>query len=158
MTVLVLGVIELPYADDSSYRKAKTRKPKSKPEGSKTTGDIAEILEDRYHPMENFFDLNKPRIVEKLIDSYEGALESILMGAPATHDPAGEAVAFIEDGFKRFITEKTIESLPIPGIPTQAAQEGHSHRFKHPYAKRAPRPSLLDTGLYIGSFKAWFET
>lgn len=157
MTELVLGVIELPYADDASYRAAKTRKPKSKPEGSKTTGDIAEILEEKYHLMQNYFDLDHSQIIEKLIDSYEGALESLFMGAPATHDPAGDATGYIEDRFKRFISERTVENMGIPGTPTLAAQEGHSHRFKQPYKRRSPRPSFLDTGLYIGLFKAWIE-
>jgi hypothetical protein len=38
-----------------------------------------------------------------------------------------------------------------------AALHGVSHRFKHPYARRARRPSFIDTGLYQNSFAAWVD-
>lgn len=157
MAILHLGVLDLPYADPASYKATKTRKPKTKPEGSMTTGDVADILEDKYHPMEVFFELHSEDIGEQYLESMQDALDNIHMGAPATLDLTGDATAFIEDRFKQFLTNKEMESLGIPGVPTKAALEGHSKRFKQPYKKRNPRPSFIDTGLYQASFKAWIE-
>ena len=107
---LHLGVLDVPYKQGSN----------SSPE---TTGDVAEILENRYHPIEIFY----------------------------------EEHANIETRFRHFLSQKEMDSLGVPGVPTKAALAGVSHRFKHPYAKRAPRPSFIDTGLYEASFRAWVE-
>lgn len=154
MTKLVLGVIDLPYAD-ASYAEVRARKPKVKPGGSLSTGDVAQILEDRYAVMQAFYDLHGEQIANELIDAIEGAIESVNMGAPLTIDPVGSATSKIEDMFKQMLANKELDGRL--GVPTLAAQEGHSKRFKQPYKKRAPRPSFIDTGLYQASFKAWLE-
>ena len=123
-----------------------------------TTGDVAEILEAKYHVMEIYFSLHEAQIAADLEDSLSGALETLLMGGPAqTHGYEG-ALSKIEDGFKQMLSQRELDGLGYPGIPTKAAQMGVSHRFKSGYTKnRTPRPSLIDTGLYQASFKSWIE-
>lgn len=142
MTTLHLGVIDLPYTYGS---------------GSKTTGDVAEILEDKYHVMEHFYELHSVQIVENISDSLVGSFESLMSGAPPRGDLYAGGTAKIEEAFKNFLTNKEMDALGYPGVPTAAAQRGVSHRFKKPYKKRAPRPSFIDTGLYESSFKAWVD-
>lgn len=152
---LHLGVLDLPYADAASYKKVKRRKPQSS-EGSKTTGEVATILEEKYKVMETFWDANKIKIAKSLENSFKDALEAIIMGAPLGLDPAGAVTSEIEELFRETLTLKKLDGK-IPGVPTKAAQKGVSHRFKHPYKKRPPRPSFIDTGLYEGSMRAWVD-
>ena len=141
---LHLGVIDVPYKNGSN----------SDP---KTTGDVATILEAKYHVMEHFWEAKKPEIAASLEQSMGDAIEALMMGATAAADPFTAAASDIEAKFKHFLSQRELDSLGYPGIPTKAAQNGVSHRFKHPYAKRAPRPSFIDTGTYEASFKVWVE-
>lgn len=163
MPILHLGVIDIPYVDNSE---PKSRKKSGRPGPHKahvkkyknlTTGDVAEILEDKYHVIEHFYENNEEKIAERLENSLAGALESILMGAPLSISAFGMATSAIEDRFKDFLSLKELDALGYPGIPTLASLEGVSHRFKNPYAKRPPRPSFIDTGLYQASFKSWVD-
>ena len=148
MTTLHLGVIDQPYDEGA------------------TTGMVAEILEDKYHVMEVFFELRIDDVAAALERSIQGALDALAMDAPVENiDPFGSATADIETAFRHFLDSKEIEGIGIPGVPTQAALDGVSHRFKNPRykitkkgkkVKRAPRPSFIDTGLYEASMKAWF--
>lgn len=148
---LHLGVIDLPYVARPSKRKRKAAA------GTKTTGDVAEILEDRYGLVEKFWEVYEGRAIEKLSDGIEGALESFVMGAPPKLDPFGKGLSEVEDLFKQFLSTQEAERVGIPGTPTQAALRGVNHRLKRPYVKRAPRPSFVDTGLYQSSFRAWID-
>lgn len=150
-TTLHLGVVDMPYAHD--------------PKGT-STGDVAEILEVRYHVMEVFFELHRHDIAADLEHSVAGAIEALMQGAPPENSsPFGRAEAEIEKRFKNFLDSQEIERMGIPGVPTQAALDGVSHRFKNPrymkkgkkLVKRQRRPSFIDTGLYEASMKAWFE-
>lgn len=149
---LFLGVIDLPYADATSYT---GRKPKSKPKGTQSTGDIADILEGKYHVMEVFAQLHGQGIADALARSYSDAVDLLGIGAPVTIDPSGEAMGEIKTMFETFIMSKEMDGLGIPGVATQAAKDGVSHRFKKVRGNRGPRPSFYDTGLYVSSFKAW---
>jgi hypothetical protein len=157
MTTLHLGVIDLPYRHvGKGYRgRGKNRKP-VKSVGAKSTFDIAEILEARYHVMEVFFQLHSDEIVQKLIDSYEGATESILMNQTLALDPSATAMDEIRVMFNKFLDMKEMDGTQ-PGVPTEASLRGVSHRFAHPYARRGARPSFIDTGLYESSFRAWVD-
>jgi hypothetical protein len=54
--------------------------------------------------------------------------------------------------------KQEIESMGLRGVPTKAALKGINHRLRHPYRKSNPRrPSFVDTGLYVASFRAWME-
>jgi len=151
MTKLYLGVIDLPYT-----------------ESGQTTGDVAEILEGKYKVMESYFEAHKDKIAKSLENSLQGAIESLSMGAPIA-SPFSSAESFIDKDFRNFLSMSEIENLGIPGVPTQAALDGVSHRFKNPRykyvgkgknrtkVKRSRRPSFIDTGLYQSSMKAWFK-
>lgn len=152
---LKLGVLDLPYADAASYKEVKQRKPKHM--SSLTTGDVAEILEDQYHVMEVFFELHGQEIADKLAEGMTDTIESLELGAPPGLDPYGDAMQWADQRFREFIRDREMERLGIPGVPTKAAMEGYSKRFKQPYKKRKSRPSFYDTGLFVGAFKAWME-
>lgn len=166
---LHLGVADFPYVNRASATAEPVRKGKKRG-GSRwrrrdiiggdvsTTGDVAQILERRYHVMEIFFEEKQDQIAAALTQSYAGALESVAMGAPiSSFKPDGRAMEVIQTMFRKFISEGEMERLGYPGVPTKAAQRGVNHRMKHPYAKRAPRPSFRDTGLYEASMRAWLE-
>lgn len=149
MPVLHLGVIDMPYNEAPGVGHNSRKTP------NETTGDVAEILENKYHIMEVFFEEHKEGIAQDLEVSLAGALENLLMGAPARVAPFGQASAKIENRFKKFLSEKELDRLGIPGVPTKASLMGTSSRFKG--KKGTPRPSFIDTGLYENSFKAWVD-
>jgi hypothetical protein len=153
MTTLHLGVTDIPYATA-----VPTKGRRAASTGGQTTGDVAEILEDKYHIMEIFFEEHQKEIAVAVEESIGDALETLLSG----HSPGGNATAAasadIETLFKRFISNGEMDSLGYPGVPTAAALAGVNHRLAHPYAKgNAARVSFRDTGLYEASFKAWID-
>ena len=162
---LHLGVIDLPYAylEKKKARANKRRKKKGLPplagSPTPTTGQVARILEDKYHIMELFYEDNRNFVGKALEESLQGSLEDILMGAPVnpTPNPFAEAESEIQNRFKKFLSTREVESLGIPGVPTQAALDGRSSRFKKGKSPTGRRPSFIDTGLYQSSFKAWTE-
>ena len=168
MTTLVLGVIDLPYVDAepaksqvtrvSKARAGRRRVPKGKPAlaaGGQTTGDVAEILEAKYHVMETFFDLHEEEIGEDFAESLVGTLEALTSGAPTSIDPFAAAISQVEARFKTFLETKEMDATGTPGVPTRASLKGVSHRFKR--KRGPPRPSFIDTGLYESTMKAWVE-
>ena len=160
---LHLGVFELPYTTHVPEvgRRAVARLRKggspekftSAPAGAETTGDVASILEAEYHIIEIFYQANQQAIADFVAASMAGALETMLMGGPPPKDPLAQAYADIEKLFKNFILSGAIESLGVPGVPTQAALDGVNHALK---LKKGPRrPSFKDTGLYMSAFHTW---
>lgn len=138
MPDLKLGVVDMPYAA----------------QGGQTTGKVAEILERKYHVMEVFSEIHHDDIEAALITSMQDAVDTLLMGGPAT-DPFAAAGSEIESEFRKFLTSQEIERMGIPGVPTQAAKDGVSPRFKRGRGPR--RPSFISSGLYESSAKAWVE-
>ena len=137
--VLHLGVTEMPYAH-----------------GGKTTGDVAEILEDKYHIFEHFWQMHQAAIVQDMSAAVVGAFESVVSGAPPPNDPHAAAMTQIEKTFNVFLDQREMDTLGYPGIPTAASLAGVNHRLKHPYRKRnRARPSFVDTGLLESSMRAW---
>ena len=169
MTItLNLGINDIPYSGQpgsvrpvAKPKRGKANKPRKAP-GSRTlpsTGDVAQILEDRYHIMEVFAESYMPHIVAAIEHSIGGAIESLAMGAPATINPFGSGMGEIEEGFRYFLDSSEMETMGIPGVPTMASVRGINHRLAHPYAKsNPPRPSFIDTGTYQANFRAWIET
>jgi hypothetical protein len=137
-----------------------TKRGKSKAQAAygkgKTTGDVAQILEARYHIMKTFVDMNKDDIVRALEKSMVGSVINIVNGQPGPISPEAQALSDIESKFKEALSMRAFDGL-IKGVPTQAAERGVSHRFKKPYARRAARPSFINTGLYQSSFTVWTE-
>ncbi len=138
---LHLGVLDVPYSD-----------------GKATTGDVATILEEKYHVMETFADkFGHDVIAAAFAASARTAVEDMFSGAPGDLSLTLDATEGIEAAFRDFIDMKLFDGI-IPGVPTQASLKGVNHRLKRPYAKDNPiRPSFKDTGLYEASMKAWTD-
>ncbi|WP_175952875.1 hypothetical protein [Burkholderia sp. BCC0405] len=161
-----IGVIDIPYSNAEQpekvpqAKKGKANKPiKPKNEAAtKTTGDIAEILEDKYGVMQAFVDVKLSKIAESLEESLAGALETVMMGGRPPANPFASAESKVSQMFKDFLGTGEVEHVGIEGTPTQAALDGVNHRLKHPYAKGNPRrPSFIDTSLYQQSATVWIE-
>ena len=105
--------------------------------------------------MRVFYEQHKSDVALALEGSLAGALENLLMGAPSSVSPLGEGESKIQAAFQKFLSEKEMDRLGYPGIPTKASLMGLSHRFKGKHG--SPRPSFIDTGLYETSFKAWVD-
>ena len=160
MTKLVFGVNDVPYVTQMSapevraFRWRHRKKPWQSIPSRTTTGDVAEILERRYHVMQTYYEVHQDDIVGELESVLQGKLESLLMGGPAPEALfASGDLSGVEEGFRRFLDQQEMDGR-APGVPTQAALRGVSHRFRHPYARRGPRPSFVDTGQYRLSFRA----
>ena len=139
---LHLGVVDVPYE-----------------EGEKSTGDVAEILEQEYHVMELFTEeVGSEAISNAFAQSAQRACEDLFSGAPATSlNLTYEATEEIASAFRVFLDQRELDGV-VPGVPTQAALKGVNHRLAHPYAKSNPeRPSFIDTGSYGASFRAWTD-
>lgn len=125
-----------------------------------TTGDVANILEKRYGVMTGFALEHLGDIADDMAESYAGALESVLMGAPPGN-PAAQATSKIAGRAKLYLSSQEAERVLSPGtskypVPTKAAIDGIKHRLKKPRTGRR-RPSFIDTGMYENSLIAWTE-
>ena len=140
MTTLHLGVIDVPYQVGRN---------------GKTTGDVAEILEAKYHLMEKFWNRHGPDFVDGLVAGQVQSMEAAIDGRPVRVDTRS-VLSDLQHEFRRFISSQEAERVGIKGAPTKAAIKGISHRRRHPYARSNPRrPSFRDTGLYMASMRAW---
>lgn len=163
---LHLGVLDIPYSNYQAPQKVpkakkgkqnKPIKPKSDA-ATKTTGEIAEILEDKYGVLDTFVYARLPDIAAALEESIAGELETLLMGGRPGGNPFQSAESSITAMMKKFISAQEIEHMGIEGVPTKAALTGVNHRLNHPYAKKnGRRPSFMDTTLYWQSLRAWFK-
>lgn len=164
--VLHLGVLDVPYSNYKEPEKVpqakkgranKPLKPKSDA-ATKTTGDVAEILEEKYGVLDTFAFARLPDIAKELENSIAGELETLIMGGKHSGSPFRGAESAITTMMKKFISDREIEHMGIEGVPTQAAIDGVNHRLKHPYAKaNERRPSFMDTTLYWQHLIAWFD-
>jgi len=141
MKTLSLGVQDVPYPDLSSS--GKTHR-------FITTGEVAEILEDKYQIMETFIDEHLDDVLEKMKDNLELKLNNYI-----GRNIDDEITFDIEVKFRDFILNKEMDRLGVKGVPTKAALEGRKT------AKRIwqgpERPSFYDTELYLDSFSAEIE-
>lgn len=168
--ILHLGVIDLPYVQRPSPSNRKGKKKVSA--GTQTTGDVAGWLEEKYDVMQHYVDMHQDDIVAAIENGLAGSLETVLIGGSPATDLYASAASRIEEGFRKFIESKEMDGL-VMGVPTLASLQGVSHRFKNPRFKRVKsnnpllppnrmvprdvRPSFIDTGLYLSSFKAWVD-
>lgn len=167
---LHLGVVDVPYAPGegdpapkltkkgrmhkaSARRAGKAYQQGYLPKPVTTTGDVAVKLEEKYGVMQAFYEQAEPHIAEAFAHGTAAALEDLLMGSPVS-DPFAGVSQEITDAFKVFLSQGTIEEMGIPGVPTKAALERRSSRFKKGRGP-AQRPSFIDTGTYENSFTAW---
>ena len=176
MTDLILGVIEAAYTAETEPRdptraritkKGRVHRQDAKritnwqagrtDDGPATTVTVAQALEAKYHVMEVFVSHHMEEITGAMVNSLENALSSIYEGAPPPTDPLQGASDEIAGAFRHFLMSSEIESYGIPGVPTKAALEGKSARFKSGNAG-GPRPSFVDTSLYELSARCWFTS
>ncbi len=150
---LHLGVLDVAYS--SSYAPAK--RLSQSPPRSNSTGDVAEILEARYGVMAKFYELHGQEIADDVAEVLQDKLEALLLGAPVSEEllPEG-SLSKIEERFRKMLDDKELDGQ-VAGVPTQASLRGVSHRLLHPYARRSPRPSFIDSGQYQDSMRAWVE-
>lgn len=140
---LHLGVVDVAYSGE---------------DGAKTTGEVAEILEDKYHIMRIFYELNEQFIADKIADALGGALESLAQGKPYSPAMLKPALPKVDERFRDFLDRDEISKLMPASQQIIAAQKGVSHRKKQPYAKKnKPRPAFVDTGLYQASERSWMS-
>lgn len=142
MASLVLGVVDVPYSN--------------KGKGSAvTTSMVATFLEAKYHVMQHFVDIHMAEIQKDLVESAEAALEDLMAGAPM-RDPFADATNKVKTMFSRYLMTGEIEGLGVPGVPTKAAENRRSLRFKDKESN-GYRPSFIDTATYELSFRAWVK-
>jgi hypothetical protein len=157
---LVLGVHDMAYAAQFHNKAGKVKRGMSKAQAAygkgKSTGDIAQILEAKYHIMRTFYEMNARDIASAVEKSMVGSVINMVNGQPGPIKPDAQAMSDIETAFKESLSMRAYDGV-IKGVPTAASLGGVSHRFKRPYAKRPARPSFINTGLYQSSFTAWTE-
>lgn len=165
-TTLHIGVIDLPYSDNSSSARPMVRRPgKPKPPrparrpSTTTTGDVAEILEACYSLFSTFTLLRGKDIQDAVEDALRGKLETLAMGGPVSMDRLFDDadLAPIEEAFRDFLNRREMDGRAA-GVPTRAAERGVNHRLSRPYAKGNPsRPSFIDRGLLQNSVRVWSD-
>lgn len=151
---LHFGVVDVAYSSPDA-------------KGATTTGDVAEILEDKYHVMRTFYELHDVEIAEAVVNVLAGDLENMLQGAEGimgadvstrlgsislTGSGSGGR---IEEMFRDYLDAR--EWKYASGQTVEAAEAGISHRKKKKKYQTS-RPEFVDTGLYQASFRAWIET
>jgi hypothetical protein len=94
-------------------------------------------------------------IADSVAASYLTTMEAAFSGSTSI-DRSGlsQAQTDITAMFKDFIATGEMEKLGYPGVPTQAAINRKSGRFKSGKSA-AGRPSFYDTGLYQSSAWVW---
>jgi hypothetical protein len=150
---LHFGVIDVPYAEA----------------GGQSTGDVAEILEEKYAVMGNFDALHHDEFEELVAISISEAIENLVAGAPADLvKPFAQACTDIKSVFTQYLNDEEIAATGQAGVPTQAALDGVRTSLKKKkeikniktYRSRVRgtrRPSFVDTGLYRDGFIAWVD-
>ena len=126
---LVMGVVDVAYSDANSG-------------GASTTGEVAQILEDKYHVMETFLVTREEKIAEWLADGLADEIADVVSGKPPSRDPFKGATQQIEAEFRAFLDANEMAHL-VAGLSegesaafdwsrtfNSAANRGVSHRFK----------------------------
>ena len=119
---------------------------------ARNTHQVADYLEAKYGVVERFVTDSESEIRALVREQSERHARNIVKGRPPNMRPMLDKIKL---DFKSYILRRALDGRP--GIPTLASLRGVKHGLKHPYAKRASRPSFFDTGLYVKNFKAWVE-
>lgn len=164
---LHLGVMDIPYPAPVPKQRKVPIKPRKKPlkrpiqqrlplSIQKTTGEVAMILEQKYHVLQRIFELHKEQIAQSMAEEIQGHLVGLMAGGPMYSSTLGGVASEITDILKQGISQRELDGYP--GIPTLAARRGVNHRLLHPYARGNPeRPSFIDTSQYQTSIMSWFD-
>ncbi len=123
----------------------------------KTTLEVAADLEAKYKIVETFWEMEEDDFVEMLEDAFADTIEEVMTVEKVSKKGVSiKETDKIEAKFRQNLANRRYDGV-ISGVPTTASQRGVSHLRQHPYAKRAPRPSFIDTGMYQRSFRVWVE-
>lgn len=135
---LHLGILDVPYTDADGI----------------TTGDVAEILEEKYGLLgDGFVPAHAEDIAQVMAESVQASLEALVAGV--TVHPFAAGCSQISSMMKRFLTTQEAERVGLPGVPTAAALAGVNKRLK---TKRgARRPSFIDSSEMVSSYVAWVD-
>ena len=152
---IMLGFESLPYTTRSSRTRAKLGKgvriAKGYGEGT-TSAEVAKELEERYNLVDTFYLGVEDELSSALEEFYGEKIEAIMMEKPPKKILGDELTSKVEEEFRKYLLKEE------HGIHTLAARRGVSHLSPQPYSrKNPPRPSFIDTGLYMKSFRAWIE-
>jgi hypothetical protein len=162
---LILGVENVAYSDPDA-------------KGVTTTGEVAEILEKKYHVMDVFFELYGKQIADDITKSMIDDMDALMNGEKVSAVPMAGAMQKIEHSFRNYLDDD--EWQQTTGQAIAAAQNGVNHRKENPMntrfmrvgggkngkgstmvlrpgKQRGPRPAFIDTGLYQSSFRAWVK-
>lgn len=139
---LTLGVVDTPYAAPGK--------------STTTTGDVAQILEDKYHVMQIFAIENEAKIASLITEAALKEIARVASGKGRSDKPFFGATQKIDEAFRDFLDSGQMEAIMPITQPIAAAQMGVNHRKKAGYNKgREARPAFIDTGLYQQSFTSW---
>jgi hypothetical protein len=122
-----------------------------------TTEEVADALEERYHILEHFLEMEHDGIMSDFHQNFHLEIDTALSGRKPPKRRWGRFEARVTRRFKDFIHARSLDGVEY-GVPTQRSLKGVNRRLSHPYQKNNPsRPSFIDTGLYVNSMKAWVE-
>ncbi len=140
---LELGVEDVAYSDPDAS-------------GATTTGQVAEILEKKYHVMRVFVELHGQSIADAIAEGLAKDSRAMDRGDVVSPQVLAGPMGKIEKGFRDYLDAD--EWQKTTGQAIAAAQNGVSHRFKAVRGAKAkargPRPAFIDTGLFQASFRA----
>ncbi len=154
---LVLGVADAIYSDASAGGNP-----------TKTTGEVAKILEARFAVMGTFYEVKSDKIADMMAEAISDQIADIITGARPNRDPLYGATQGIEKAFRQFLDDEEMahivaglsaseaDALGAAGQFTGAASRGRNSR-KKTVESGVARAAFVDTGLYQQSFRAWVE-
>lgn len=150
--ILHLGVDDVPYVGQLAATRKRVLTHAQRVYGrGKTTGQVMDELESKYHLIGTFLDVEND-----LISSIVEKAMAVAVDEDAEPTIPQNDLNRIEARFRQNLTKRRYDGL-IQGVPTLAALRGISHKYMNPYAARGSRPSFIDTSLYRNSFRAWVE-
>jgi hypothetical protein len=151
MPHLHFGVNDVPYSGQlaSKQQRRLTRSQRGYSR-NKTTGQVMNYLEAKYSLIEAFIE-QEHELITSILE--KAAVNALKNDAPMTV-PASD-LRKLESKFKDDIINQNFDGLP--GVPVKAAIAGVSHKYMHPFAKRASRASFIDTDLFRRNFKVWYK-
>ncbi len=147
-----VGFVDVPYALSSYGTLGVRRRKRPKRDSTKTTLEVATILERRYHIQEFFLEHHKEEISEIIMNAYNTRLEE---ADRAGRDPEVRMTEAEQKAVTKLFIDM-IENRELdgqPGVPTEASK-GYTRRDGRRIRRR---PSFRDTRLYERSFRMWLE-
>lgn len=122
--------------------------------GSKTTLQVARILESKYHVMETFYELHGQSVHKALNDSVRGAVQSMLLDDAPRFDLD---ITKIKAAFTNYLDSGEWEKAS--GQYIKAAHNRHQvhHNDGSKEQNRRSNRAFIRTGQYLQAFQAWLK-